>query len=241
VPAFYIDITSRDVATRAAEHIASGAGKEGLIYQVVEGASELTKQQARVMERNFINRYGLQKNGGQLLNKINSIAPKKMGSIRSRVVVGDVFAVSLGAKTTGFFQYVARDSSQLNSHVVRVFKERRVENEPADTSQIARGEIDFHAHVFLNLGVKQQLWRKVARADVRGSVDVVFRNSSDYGKSKKALSNEWFIWRINEPYVKLGALPRAYRDAEVGVVVPPDSLIYRMNNGFYDFHYPEPG
>jgi hypothetical protein len=41
-----------------------------------EGAQGLTKQQARVMEQTFINQYGLGKNGGQLLNKMNSIAPK---------------------------------------------------------------------------------------------------------------------------------------------------------------------
>ncbi len=28
------------------------------------------------MEQNLINKYGLQKNGGQLYNRINSIAPK---------------------------------------------------------------------------------------------------------------------------------------------------------------------
>ncbi|WP_181302054.1 hypothetical protein [Rhodanobacter sp. PCA2] len=36
----------------------------------------MTKQQARVMEQTLINQYGLEKNGGQLLNKINSISPK---------------------------------------------------------------------------------------------------------------------------------------------------------------------
>jgi len=62
-------------AAGPAKHVAAGGGKEGLVYQAVEGG--LTKQQARVMEQNLINQYGLQKNGGQLLNQINSISPKK--------------------------------------------------------------------------------------------------------------------------------------------------------------------
>ncbi|WP_428942551.1 RHS repeat domain-containing protein [Xanthomonas oryzae] len=72
----YVGITSRDVATRGAEHVAGGGGKAGLIYQAVEGEQGLTKQQARVMEQRMINQHGLEKNGGQLLNKINSISPK---------------------------------------------------------------------------------------------------------------------------------------------------------------------
>jgi len=35
----------------------------------------LTRTQARVWGQTLINQYGLQKNGGLLLNKINSIAP----------------------------------------------------------------------------------------------------------------------------------------------------------------------
>jgi RHS repeat-associated protein len=72
----YIGITGRDLAEREAEHIASGGGKELLTYRAVDGAAGLTKQEARVIEQKLINQYGLQKDGGQLLNKINSIAEK---------------------------------------------------------------------------------------------------------------------------------------------------------------------
>lgn len=158
----------------------------------------------------------------------------------TRFSVGDVFEVDLPASVIGFFQYVARDSSQLNSHVVRVFRERFREGEGPDASQIVRGDVDFYAHVFLSIGVKQKFWRKVAHADVAGEVDVLFRNSTDYGKSKQKTSNSWFIWRIGSPYMHVGTLSGSYKNAEIGVVVPPDSLVYRMNSGVYDFFYPEP-
>lgn len=71
----YVGITSRNPAVRFSEHAGSiGSGKEFLRYDVL--SSGLTKQQARVMEQTIINNYGLQKNGGQLLNRINSIVPK---------------------------------------------------------------------------------------------------------------------------------------------------------------------
>ncbi len=73
----YIGITERDAAIRFAEHAASlGTGKENLIYRAIYGAEGLTRIDARIWEQNLINQYGLGKNGGLLLNKINSIAPK---------------------------------------------------------------------------------------------------------------------------------------------------------------------
>jgi RHS repeat-associated protein len=72
----YVGITSRDVATREAEHVASGGEKAGLVYKAAQGGQGLTKQGARVMEQTLINQHGMEKNGGALLNKINSISPK---------------------------------------------------------------------------------------------------------------------------------------------------------------------
>ena len=61
-----------------AEHLGSvGTGKENLIYRVIDGAKDLSKEQAKVLEQTLINQYGIQKNGGQLINKMNSISPKK--------------------------------------------------------------------------------------------------------------------------------------------------------------------
>ena len=73
----YVGITGRDAAVRFGEHLNSvGTGKELLRYQVIKGGEDLSKTQARIWEQTLINQYGLQKNGGLLLNKMNSIAPK---------------------------------------------------------------------------------------------------------------------------------------------------------------------
>jgi hypothetical protein len=47
-----------------------------LDYRVINGATGLSKTGARVWEQTLINQHGLGKNGGQLINSINSIAPK---------------------------------------------------------------------------------------------------------------------------------------------------------------------
>jgi RHS repeat-associated protein len=70
----YVGRTGRDAAVRFGEHARSGTSRSLLDYRVVE--TGLTTPQARIWEQNMINSLGLQKNGGQLFNQINSIAPK---------------------------------------------------------------------------------------------------------------------------------------------------------------------
>ncbi|WP_455587096.1 DUF6443 domain-containing protein [Bacteroides sp.] len=72
----YVGITGREPTIRFAEHKHSGTARAALNYRKVSGANNLTKEEARILEQTFINQYGLGKNGGQLLNRINSISPK---------------------------------------------------------------------------------------------------------------------------------------------------------------------
>ncbi len=144
----------------------------------------------------------------------------------------------MAASTVRFFQYVADDATQLNSHVVRVFREMYDLNEPIGACSITDGEIDFHAHVLIGVGLKQHLWRKIGHAQSPDNLDVLFRDTNDYGNPEIKVSRNWYVWKINRPFHKVGALEAQYKEAEIGVVVPPDSLIYRMRNGKYDFVYP---
>jgi hypothetical protein len=68
----YIGITGRDAAIRFGEHLGSGTGRSLLRYEVIPGATNLTKSGARILEQKLINQHGL----GNLLNLRNSIAPK---------------------------------------------------------------------------------------------------------------------------------------------------------------------
>ncbi len=72
----YVGITERQAAVRFGEHLSSGTAKSLLRYEVVPGATNLSRTGARVWEQTLINQYGLPKNGGLLLNRINSISPK---------------------------------------------------------------------------------------------------------------------------------------------------------------------
>jgi filamentous hemagglutinin len=67
----YVGISSNYVARQAA-HLA----ERGISIERIPGLSGLTKLQARAVEQVLIESYGLSKNGGSLLNKINSIATR---------------------------------------------------------------------------------------------------------------------------------------------------------------------
>ncbi|WP_297598302.1 GIY-YIG nuclease family protein, partial [Parabacteroides sp.] len=70
----YVGITKREPEIRFNEHFNSGTERGTLRYIPIE--KSLNKLDARIMEQNLINKFGLQKDGGQLYNKINSISPR---------------------------------------------------------------------------------------------------------------------------------------------------------------------
>lgn len=157
---------------------------------------------------------------------------------RQKLKFGDIFQVSVDESIVRFFQYVATDATQLDSDVVRVFRGNYTQTTPADIEQIVREPIDFYAHVFLKIGLKQNHWKKVGHSVEIPEIDVLFRNSNDYGNPKIRVSHDWYVWRINESFERVGKLTQDYQNAEIGVVVPPDSLVHRMRTGLYDFVYP---
>ena len=57
------------------EHLNSNSVRNTLRYVPMDGTGNLSRIQARIIEQRLINAYGLQKMGGQLYNKINSIRP----------------------------------------------------------------------------------------------------------------------------------------------------------------------
>lgn len=151
--------------------------------------------------------------------------------------VGDVFSVPLNKSAKKYFQYIANDLTQLNSDVVRAFKKTYSSDDTPDPHEVVSDEVDFYAHVVTKWGVEMNLWKKVGNVPYGGRVDVLFRDSKDYGKKVKTSYN-WRVWRINEKFQPVGELEGDYQKAEIGIVVAPPDLVNRMRTGEYDFVYP---
>jgi hypothetical protein len=67
----YVGITN-NIERRAAEQFAA----KGINIRAIPGLQNLSRADARAVEQVFIESYGLGKNGGILLNRINSISPR---------------------------------------------------------------------------------------------------------------------------------------------------------------------
>lgn len=67
----YVGITN-NLERRAAEHLNS----KGIAIDAIPGLSNLSRSDARAVEQVLIELHGLGKNGGTLINRINSISTK---------------------------------------------------------------------------------------------------------------------------------------------------------------------
>ncbi|MBN2777381.1 MAG: hypothetical protein JXR36_07050 [Bacteroidales bacterium] len=152
--------------------------------------------------------------------------------------IGDVFLVVIDDKTKKYFQYIERDLTQLNSDVIRVFKAVYPIIDNPDLFEIVGGEVDFYAHCITKLGLKMKYWEKVGNIKDVGNVEnILFMSSGDNPQTK--ISNNWWVWKINEEQKHVEKMEGENRNAEIGSVIPPDSIVHRMRTGKFDFVYPE--
>lgn len=163
---------------------------------------------------------------------------------RAITKIGDVFYIVLENGNKVFFQYIANDLTQLNSDVIRVYKKEYLITEKPDYDEVLSGEINFHAHTMINIGVKLKLFHQSGKHRVTPDIkNILFRGSRDYGKKINdeliQVSNDWYIWRINDDkFTDIGKLDDENKDAELGPVIPPYIIVERVQTGKFNFFYP---
>jgi hypothetical protein len=150
---------------------------------------------------------------------------------------GDIFVVKLEGYQR-YFQHVADDMSMLNSTVIRVFKEKYPLDSVPDLVEVSKGEVDFYANTMLRVGIGMGFWEKAGKAPIFGEIDVIFRDSEDYGRNKVEISKRWYVWMINEEFRYVGKLKGKNRTAEIGIVEHPIYIYERMRTGVYYGFYP---
>lgn len=152
--------------------------------------------------------------------------------------IGDVFSVKIDNSNKKYFQYIISDLTQLNSDVIRVFKKEYPLNANPDLTEIVKGEVEFYAHCVTKIGIKMGYWESVGNITSVGSFDnILFRSSGDSPQTR--VSENWWVWKINKEQKLVGKLAGENRKAEIGSVIPPDSIVHRIQTGKYDFVYPE--
>lgn len=153
--------------------------------------------------------------------------------------VGDIFSIPIDESDVKYFQYIANDASQLNTDVIKIFKKKYSVKSSYNLQELISGETDFYAHVILEFGTKLQYWVRVGNIPIIDETEILFRDSSDYGNPDIKISYNWWVWKINEPQRFVGTLEGENQNAEIGIVIAPDSIVCRIKTGNYDFVYPK--
>ncbi len=152
--------------------------------------------------------------------------------------VGSIFAVPEDQGTVRYFWCVGTDATQLNSAIIVVFQTSHKASLHIDPSEIISYSVAFYCHTFLSIGKRYGFWRKVGFHRVNRRFDMLFRNSKDYGNPSVPVSKRWYIWKPNEPFQYVGDLTAEHATAEIGVVIPADSVVHRIQTGHYGIVYP---
>lgn len=162
--------------------------------------------------------------------------------------IGNVFCAEINGEYKSYFQYVCNDINQLNSSVIRVFKTRYpMEYEPV-LKDIINDEIAFYAHTVIRAGIDFNAWYKVGKPvtiDNSKHDNVLWGTTSDIltisawdYKEVNPLEN-WDIWYINRPRIKIGLLPKEYwGKIESGTVKPFIEIVDRIKYGYYKYQSP---
>ena len=152
--------------------------------------------------------------------------------MKKRIItkIGDVFCIAIDGKYKKYLQYIVNDLTQLNSDVVRVFKELYpIEVEP-ELSEVIKGDVDFYAHCVVSAGIKRELWEKVGNVkDVGETKHILFKIKKDFSSSEK--QDDWEIWNVNEEPLRIRVQDEAFKQAYLGLVFQPERIVYRMKTG----------
>lgn len=152
---------------------------------------------------------------------------------------GDIFEVPLENNKKGYFQYILVDTTQLSSSVIRVFKKHYSKEETVDLEDVVKEEVSFYAHAILKVGIKMNLWQKVGNMQVEEDIEApYFRCSADYGNPEIKISNDWYIWKVNEKFEDVDKLNETQKKYDIGVVIAATEIPERMNTGKYSYFYP---
>lgn len=150
--------------------------------------------------------------------------------------VGDIFEVKISESEKKYMQYIASDLTCLNSDVVRGFSKAYPINEKPTLEEIVSDKVDFYAHCDSKAGIKMEKWTLYGNTDIVGDVkNIIFMVSRDNGS---VLSDQWYIWHINEEMQWVSRNSKLLRSASYGGVFPHKMIYERIKNGFFNMVYP---
>lgn len=173
---------------------------------------------------------------------INMVLNIKKNRATNRV--GDVYCVEIDGNYKSYFHYVCKDSSDLNSALIKGFRERYPMDYNPDINEILAGETAFYIHTFIKVGILDNVWYKVGHKNISKEeesiiAELVFGNISEvyyiHGEviDVAPLSN-WTIFKPNGVGKEIGYLPPNLWDSIIeGAVHPYLSILELFKYGYH--------
>ena len=162
---------------------------------------------------------------------------------RIRVKIGDVFSARMDEQKKRYFQFIARDNTQLGSDVIRVFHKTYLIDESPDLNEITKDDVETYVHVLIHLGLQLDCWEKIGHVSDVGDPDILFRDTNEYGgkvgEEPVKVSKKWWVWRVNEEQKYIGKLKGKYRNSYVGIVINPKGVLELLRGNKYPPFYPD--
>ncbi|MEI7526068.1 MAG: hypothetical protein WCJ95_17120 [Mariniphaga sp.] len=76
-----------------------------------------------------------------------------------------------------------------------------------------------------------------------GDLNILFRDTNDYGEKLNGepmkVSSKWYVWKINEDFVRIGNLDGIYKDSYIGLVINPKGIVELLKGNKYPINYPD--
>lgn len=163
---------------------------------------------------------------------MEEIKDKKAPKKRTYVRLGDVYCVECD-KYKRYFQYFAKDETNMKSPVIRVFEKKYGLEENPNVEEIVKDDVDFYAHTyFISVGVENNYWYKYSKSKNLGSQeDIVFKMYFYPSPKYATISHEWYIWKLNQKRIFIGDLPRKYRKCTVGYIYSALTIYGKIKTG----------
>ncbi len=163
--------------------------------------------------------------------------------------IGDVFCVEFPDNTKGYFQYIAKDMTQLNSSVIRAFYTHYPIDQDVNIENIVKDKVDFYAHTILRAGIDFDNWYKIGKSSDIGEENIqniLFTTvpfdftilSNNIIQKINPLDN-WEIWHIGQDMVNVGSFPVSLIDKVYqGDVIAFHQIVNRIKLGYYTNNNP---
>lgn len=137
------------------------------------------------------------------------------------------------------------DPAQLNSRVIRVFNFRCEHDQQPSVDDVTASDVDFCAHVIVEAGIYHKMWSHYGHKDLEDSFTpprFMDCDEEDPAGDNPIFpkSDNWVIWTAGDDYDmrrRIGERVGKYQNIDLGLIMPPVSILMRMESGSYSMPY----